>query len=135
MASTPRNVAQTKVVELDQGLFLFRYVASAARMAPTVMVACEHGFERAVMLISPPGYATGALVRPGDALVVQVRQSARLSVRVRPSVPNGSSEADVSIERLGQSAEKDEDISRAEFSDEFARMERTRWKYSLTLLG
>ena len=79
MASTP--VGQTKVVELDQGLFLFRYVASAARMAPTVMVACEHGFERAVMLISPPGYATGALVRPGDALVVQVRQNARLSVR------------------------------------------------------
>ena len=118
MASTPRNVAQTKLVELDPGLFLFRYVASAARTAPTVMVACEHGSERAVMLLSPPGYPTGTLVRPGDALVVQVRQNARLSVRVQPSVPNGSSEADVTIERLGQSAEKDEGITRAELSDE-----------------
>ena len=117
MVSSP-HISQTKVVELDQGLFVFRYVASPARTAPTVMVACEHGFERVVTLLSPPGYPAGTLVRPGDALVVQTQQRALLSVRVRPSVPNGSSEADVTIERLDQSAEKDEGIPRAEFSDE-----------------
>jgi hypothetical protein len=76
------------------------------------------------MLLSPPGYPTGALVRPGDALVVQARQNARLSVRVQPSAPHGSSEADVSIERLGQSAEEDEAVTSAEFSEE-SRSERT----------
>lgn len=106
------NTTQTKVVEVDRGLFLFRYVASAARSAPTVMVACEHGSERQVALLSPPGYPVGTLVRPGDAFVVQAHQAARLSVRVRPSVPNGSVEADVSIERLGQFAERDEDAHR-----------------------
>ena len=101
-------------MEVDRGLFLFRYAASAARLAPTVMVACEHGSERNVALLSPPGYPLGTLVRPGDALVVQARQSARLSVQVRPSVPNGSVEADVSIERLGRFAERDDDPQRPE---------------------
>jgi hypothetical protein len=107
-ASLPSNIAQTKVVELEQGLFLLRYVASAARSAPTIMVACEHGSERAAVLISPPGYPEGALERPGDALVVQAHQRARLSIQVRPAKPDGSYEADVSIERLGPAAEADE---------------------------
>jgi hypothetical protein len=50
----------------------------------------------------------GTLVHPGDALVVQAHQPAKLSVQVRPSVPNGSVEADVSIERLGRLAESAE---------------------------
>jgi hypothetical protein len=101
-------------VEVDRGLFLFRYAASAARSAPTVMVACEHGSERKVALLSPPGYPAGILARPGDALVVQAHQPARLSVQVRPSVPNGSVEADVSIERLGRFAGRDEDAQKLE---------------------
>jgi hypothetical protein len=117
MASSTRNIAQTKVVQLDRGLFVFRYVASATELAPTINVACEHGSERDAVLISAPGYPVGALLRPGDALVVQAQKSARLSVQVRPSVPNGSLEADVSIERLGQSAEQEEDIARTEWSE------------------
>jgi len=117
MASSSRNIAQTKVVELDQGLFVLRYVASGTQSAPTVLVAREHESERDVVLVSPPGYPVGALMRPGDAVVAQVHQHARLSVQVRPSVPNGSMEADVSIERLGQSAERDEGIATAELNE------------------
>jgi len=108
------GTARSKVVEVDRGLFLFRYVASPARLAPTVTVACEHGSERRVALLSPPGYPTGTLAHPGDALVVQAHQPAKLSVQVRPSVPKGSMEADVSIERLGRLAERDEDAQRPE---------------------
>ena len=112
----PINVdtARVKVVEVDRGLFLFRYVASAAPMAPTVTVVCEHGSERKVELLSPPGYPAGTLVRPGDAFVVQARQAARLNVQVRPSVPNGSVDANVSIERLGHKTERDDAIQRHE---------------------
>jgi hypothetical protein len=119
MASLPRNVAPTKVVELEKGLYLFRYVSSTARSAaPVVSVACEHGSERAAALISAPGYPAGTLERPGDALVVLARQPARLSVRVRASVPDGSVEADVNIERLGRSVEQIEGINeRAKFSE------------------
>ena len=102
------------MVEVERGLFLFRYAASAARLAPTVIVACEHGSERAVALLTPPGYPIGTLVRPGDALVVQAQQPAKLSVQVRPSVPNGSVEADVSIERLGRFADRDDGAQRPE---------------------
>lgn len=112
MAHSPRNVAPTKVVDLEKGLFLFRYVSSAARSAaPMVSVACEHGSERAAALISAPGYPVGALERPGDALVVLARQPARLSIRVQASVPDGSVEADVTIERLGRSFEQIEAIT------------------------
>jgi hypothetical protein len=78
------------------------------------MVACEHGSERKVALLSPPGYPAGILARPGDALVVQAHQPAKLSVQVRPSVPNGSVEADVSIERLGRLAGRDDGAQRPE---------------------
>jgi hypothetical protein len=103
------NLAHTKVVELDRGLFLIRYAGSAAPSAPVVMIACEHGSERTIVLLSPPGYSAGMLERPGDALVVQAHQPGRLSVRVQPSVPNGSREADVSIERLGRTEERADD--------------------------
>jgi hypothetical protein len=121
MVSSPSNIAQTKVVELDEGLFVLRYVASAARSAPTIMVACEHGSERTATLVSPPGYPAGALEQPGDALVVQAHERARLSIQVRPTAPDGSYEADVSIERLGQAAERLE--SRAGRPDELEGLE------------
>jgi hypothetical protein len=99
------NAVPSRVIELERGLFLIRYAASAARSAPLVMVACEQGFERGVALLSSPGHAAGTLARPGDALVVRTDQRARLSVRVQPSELNGSCEADVSIERLGAANE------------------------------
>jgi hypothetical protein len=123
LASSRGSIAQTKVVELDRGLFVLRYSASAARPAPTVAVACEHGSERAAVVISPPGYPAGILSRPGDALVVQAKQRAQLSVQVRPSVPNGSTEADVSIERLGQQAEADQDEDIATADEDVATVE------------
>src|SRR3979411_1230524 len=95
------DTAHTKVVQVERGLFLFRYSAYGARVAPTVTVACVPGSERKIALLSPPGFPAGTLVRPGDAFVLQAHEAARLSVHVRPSVPNGSVEADVSIERLG----------------------------------
>jgi hypothetical protein len=111
------NLAQAKVVELDPGLFVIRYVSSPARVAPVITIACEHGSHRDVTLLSPPGYSAGKLVQPGDALVVQARQCAQLSVQVRSSVPNGSWEAQVSVERLGRSLEE-EDGTAPEFVDE-----------------
>jgi hypothetical protein len=112
------NLAQAKVVELDPGLFVIRYMSSPARAAPVIRIACEHGSHRDVALLSPPGYSAGELVQPGDALVVQARQRAQLSVQVRPSVPNGSWEAQVSIERLGRSFEQHEDMAAPDVVDE-----------------
>jgi hypothetical protein len=108
------DAAHTKVVQVDRGLFLFRYSGSAARVAPTITVACVPGSERKIALLSPPGFAAGTLVRPGDAFVLQAHEAARLSVHVRPSAPNGSVEADVSIERLGHVAEGDAGAQRSD---------------------
>jgi len=121
MLPSQRTIARTKVVDLDRGLFLIRYVGSPAPSAPEVIIACERTSERAVTLVSPPGSPAGTLVMPGDALVVQAHRPAQLSVRVEPVVPNGSWEADVSIERLGRPVEVGGDRDVAKSDDEDSR--------------
>jgi hypothetical protein len=118
MSPSLLNVAQAKTVGLDPGLFVVRYMSSPARIAPVVTIASERGRHRDLVLLAPPGYSAGELVQPGDALVVQARQRAELSVQVRPSVADGSWEAEIAIERLGRSPEEAEDVATSEVADE-----------------
>ena len=68
------------MVEVERGLFLFRYTASAARLAPTVIVACEHGYRASGRTSHATGISdTGPSVRSPPAMPLLFKRSSPLS--------------------------------------------------------
>jgi hypothetical protein len=57
---------------------------------------------------------------------VQAQQRARLSVQVRPSVPDGSLAADISIERLGQKVEREHSVGLSQSVEEDEEIARAQ---------
>jgi len=88
-------------------LYLLRYESAVDQsQPPQVRVMRESGSEASVALILHPEAQDAVLERPGHCVVVRAVGEGRLTIEVRASAPNGSTNATVQLEpvRHGLSA-------------------------------
>ncbi len=92
------------VVEVDAGLHVIQYAGSEAASPPSVHVSVAQGSRSRVEIIHDPREPAGALSRPGSVLVLRAEERATMRLLVRPTVPNGSTDARIEVRALGQGA-------------------------------
>ena len=87
---------------VGRGLYVLRYEkGGAGRDAPTAFVSAAGGCESVLDVFSVPGAPQGRLDGPGDALIVRASNSASLRIGVRRKSPEGSLEAALRLESVG----------------------------------
>jgi hypothetical protein len=94
---------QRRVVDLDRGIFLVRYVAADdGAKPPAIRVSPERASDKTVSLVLHPDQNEAVLWQPGTCLVVRTTTSSRLSIEVIPAHVGGSVTATVRMEKLTQ---------------------------------
>jgi hypothetical protein len=94
---------QRRVVEIERGLFLVRYVAAEDEASPpSVKVSSEPAADRNVSLMLHPDRGDAVLWQPGSSLVVRTMAQSKLLIEVTPAQHDGSGAATVRMERLTQ---------------------------------
>jgi hypothetical protein len=94
---------QSKVVEVDKGVFLVRYAtAENESRPPRVKVVVNPKHQKNIELLLSPDHKDPILWQPGSCLVVRASQPGQLFVEVIPIDDRGSAAATVKIEPLGQ---------------------------------
>jgi hypothetical protein len=92
-----------RVIEIDRGLFLVRYVtADDGTRPPSVKVSSEPMSDRNVSLVLHPDCQDAVLWQPGASVVIRATTSSKLLVEVVPIDEGGSLAATVKVERLTQ---------------------------------
>ena len=101
-----RNLpVQRKSVSVKRGLFLLRYAATGdTTRPPFVTVTSDERDGNRIVILADPDVEGNALTLPGDCLVVRALENATLRLEVTPSVPDGSVEATIQLERLTNGA-------------------------------
>jgi hypothetical protein len=94
---------QRRIVDIDRGLFLVRYVAAEDEARPpTVKVSPEPVEDENVGLVLHPDQEEGVLWQPGTCLVIRSAAKSKVSIEVAAAQDNGSVAATVRMERLTQ---------------------------------
>jgi len=97
------NAAQRKVVDVQRGLFLVRYVdAEDLLHPPKVTVTLDCGPDTDGSVVLHPEHSTPVLWQPGACIVVRASASGKLIIEVDPHPNSSSQAASVRIERLWQ---------------------------------
>jgi hypothetical protein len=87
---------------VGRGLYVLRYEkGGAGRDAPIAYVSAAGGCENVLDVFSAPGTQQGRLDGPGDALIVRASDTASLRIGVRRKSPDGSLEAALRLESVG----------------------------------
>jgi hypothetical protein len=93
-----------RTIRVAQGLFVLRYVSSRAGLnSPVVAVSASSG--SGVQVIGPSD-ENANLASPGDALVIKAARDSFITVSVTPSIPNGSRDAELVLERVSTSVRR-----------------------------
>jgi hypothetical protein len=94
---------QRRVVDVDRGVFLVRYVAADDEARPpAIKISPEPFSDKNVSLVLHPDQGEAVLWRPGTCLVVRTTTPSKLSIEVMPAQIGGSVVATVRMERLTQ---------------------------------
>ena len=91
--------SQSRIVDVGEGIFALRYVASTAKAdAPRVVV--EPFKEVGLSLISAPGGADRVLDGPGSCLLIRSERPARFTLTVSGRTPTSSLDAALQLEHV-----------------------------------
>lgn len=92
---------QRRVLNIERGLFLVRYVTAAdENEPPKISLAADSDSQQALQLLLPPGESEAALWRPGACLVLRATAPGTLIVEVEPLSRTGSAFSTVRVEPL-----------------------------------
>ena len=93
---------QRKILEVERGLFLVRYVAAAdEHEPPKIVVTPDPESTGDLQLITPPGETETTLWKPGACLVLRAISPGSLIVEVEPLSGSRSASSSVRVEPLG----------------------------------
>ena len=96
-----KSTRQIKTVEVDRGLYVVRYVSAEDEAEPpTVTIGIEASGAAAGNLILHPDALEPVLWKPGAALVLRATDLVTMTVEVNSSHAEGSTAANVRIERI-----------------------------------
>src|SRR5688500_4870300 len=110
---------QSRIVNCAAGLFVLRYVTSAAgSAAPVARVAPSRADADSITLLAAPGAVGATLSGPGECLVVRAERAGSLEITVAARDPRGSLDAELRLERLA------EPVSRVEHAVHASRSQR-----------
>jgi hypothetical protein len=97
------RAAQRRVVDVDRGLFLVRYVAAEdPAHPPIVTVTVEPDSREDVEVLLHPDHKEPVLSGPSTSLVIRAIRPGKLGVSVEPRERNGSVTAKINIEPVKQ---------------------------------
>jgi hypothetical protein len=98
-----RDKQQKKMVAINRGIFLVRYVtAEDEQKPPKVFLAADPASTRDLNFLFHPDHKEAVLWQPGTCLVVRAKSAGKLFVQVVPAHKGGSAAATVRIEPLNQ---------------------------------
>jgi hypothetical protein len=98
-----RDRRQKKMVAINRGIFLVRYVtAEDEQNPPKVLLAADPASTRDINFLFHPDHKEAVLWHPGTCLAVRAKSAGKLFVQVVPARKGGSAAATVRIEPLDQ---------------------------------
>lgn len=105
---------QQKMVNLDRGLFLVRYVAAEDQLQPPkVKISPDRPSNKGITFFLHPDHKEAVLWQPETCLVVRALAPGQLAVQVIPSHDGGSVAATVRIETLSQGVARESTRTKA----------------------
>ena len=94
------TLERVSALGLERGLYILRYVSTAASLAPVIFVRPSPGYENVVVFLSSPGDEANFLSQPLSFIIVRASEAARIQVTVRACEGGNSCEAELKLEPL-----------------------------------